>query len=82
MGALRLVRGRLHLRVGCAVSTCSKTSAAMACTFDVQSNVRPITPDATNSAFWVCSLDGIENAHRKRIILQQMVSALPNRKYN
>jgi hypothetical protein len=44
------LRGRLHLRFGCAVWMCSKPSAAMTCVFDVQQIVRPITLNAANIA--------------------------------
>jgi hypothetical protein len=32
------IRGRLHLRFGCAVWMCSEQSAAMTCVFDVLQN--------------------------------------------
>jgi hypothetical protein len=36
------LRGRLHLRFGCAVRMCSKQSVAMTCVFDVPQNMCPI----------------------------------------
>jgi hypothetical protein len=45
------LRGRLHLRFGCAVWMWSKRSAAMICGLDVQQNVWLITLDAANRAF-------------------------------
>jgi hypothetical protein len=41
--AYLVLRGRLHLRFGCAVWMCSEPSAAMTCVFDVQQNSRPIS---------------------------------------
>jgi hypothetical protein len=41
------MRGRLHLRFGCAVLMCCKWSAAMTCLFDVQQHMWARTPRPT-----------------------------------